>query len=116
VPTAVSESVFEARGITKVYHMGEVEVPALRGVDLDLHEGDRPLQGRVRRVEPSGFLKISALGVEEQRVNAVVDFAEPAEAWRALGDGYRVELRIVVSEGSDVLKAPTSSLFRVGDA
>jgi len=77
--------------------------------------GDRTIRGRVRRVEPSGFMKISALGVEEQRVNVVVDFDDPIDAWRTLGDGYRVEVRIVIWEETDVLKAPTSSLFRRGD-
>jgi HlyD family secretion protein len=72
--------------------------------------GDHPLAGHVRRIEPSGFTKISALGVEEQRVNVIVDFDEPP----ALGDGYRVEVRIVVAERSDVVKVPASSLFRVG--
>ena len=74
--------------------------------------GDRPLRGRVRRKEPSGFTKISALGVEEQRVNVLVDFDEPYEAWKSIGDGYRVELRIVTLHKEDVIKVPTSSLFR----
>jgi len=74
--------------------------------------GDRPLTGRVRRVEPSGFTKISALGVEEQRVNTVIDLEAPREAWQSLGDGYRVEVRIVVWEHDRVIKVPTSSLFR----
>ena len=73
----------------------------------------RALRGRVRRVEPSGFTKISALGVEEQRVNVVIDFEDVHEAWEALGDAYRVEVRVVIWEG-DVLKTPTSSLFRRG--
>jgi len=77
--------------------------------------GERPLRGVVRRVEPSGFTKISALGVEEQRVNVVIDFEDPREAWEALGDGYRVEVRVVVWERDEVLKVPTSSLFRDGD-
>lgn len=77
--------------------------------------GDKTLEGEVRRVEPFGFTKYSALGVEEQRVNVVVDFTNPREAWAALGDGYRVELRIVIQEGDDVLLAPTSSFFRVGE-
>lgn len=77
--------------------------------------GERALRGRVRRVEPSGFMKVSALGVEEQRVNVIVDFEEPAEAWEALGDGYRVEVRIVVSEAPEAVKVPTSSLFRRGE-
>jgi HlyD family secretion protein len=75
--------------------------------------GDRQLRGRVRHVEPAGFLKVSALGVEERRVNVVLDFEQPGEA-QALGDGYRVEVRIVVWEAADVVKAPTSSLFRHG--
>jgi HlyD family secretion protein len=74
--------------------------------------GPVALRGRVRRVEPSGFTKISALGVEEQRVNVIADFDEPREKWRSIGDGYRVELRIIVWEKDDVLKVPTSSLFR----
>jgi HlyD family secretion protein len=74
--------------------------------------GGRPLDGRVRLVEPSGFTKISALGVEEQRVNVIVDFDEPREMWESLGDGYRVEVRIIVWSKDNVLKIPTSSLFR----
>jgi HlyD family secretion protein len=73
-----------------------------------------PLRGRVRRVEPSGFTKISALGVEEQRVNVLIDFDEPREMWQQLGDGYRVDARIIVWSSDNVLKVPTSSLFREG--
>jgi HlyD family secretion protein len=79
---------------------------------VDRWGGDRPLRGRVRRVEPSGFTKISALGVEEQRVNVIIDFEDPREAWVALGDGFRVETRVIVWEGQDVLQVPTSGLFR----
>lgn len=78
--------------------------------------GGHALEGRVRRVEPSGFMKVSALGVEEQRVNVIIDFADPDAAGRALGDGYRVEVRIVVWREDDVLKVPTGSLFRQQDA
>jgi HlyD family secretion protein len=81
-------------------------------VHIEQWGGERPLAGRVRRVEPSGFTKISALGVEEQRVNVIVDFDEPRENWASIGDGYRVEVRIVVWGNPDVLKVPTSSLFR----
>jgi HlyD family secretion protein len=77
--------------------------------------GDHALRGRVRRVEPAGFMKVSALGVEEQRVNVVVDFDDPDRAGRELGDGYRVEVRIVIWEEQDVLKVPVASLFRRGD-
>lgn len=75
--------------------------------------GGGALPGRVRRVEPSGFLKISALGVEEQRVWVVVDFADPAAA-AALGDRFGVEVRVEVWRPDDALRVPTSSLFRHG--
>ena len=76
--------------------------------------GQQALDARVRRVEPAGFTKISALGVEEQRVNVILDFADPEDAWAALGDAYRVEVRIVEWEAHDVRKVPTSALFREG--
>lgn len=75
--------------------------------------GEHPLHGRVRLVEPSAFTKISTLGVEEQRVNVIVDLTDPPEDRIALGDAFRVEARIVASEAADVVKAPTSALFRV---
>ena len=87
-----------------------VKVRAGQAVLIEQWGGDHALSGRVRRVEPSGFTKISALGVEEQRVNAIIDFDDTP----ALGDGYRVEVRIVVAERTDVLKVPASSLFRAG--
>ena len=93
-----------------------VRVGASDRVLIEQWGGERPLAGRVRRVEPSGFTKISALGVEEQRVNVVIDLEDPAGEWSALGDAYRVEVRVVVWESDDVLKVPTSSLFRSGDA
>ena len=82
---------------------------------IDQWGGDRTLIGRVRKVEPFGFTKISALGVEEQRVNVIVDFEDVREAWEALGDGYRVEIRVVIWEEDNVLKIPSSSLFRHGE-
>lgn len=77
--------------------------------------GGMTLEGRVRLVEPSGFTKLSALGVEEQRVNVIIDFDDQEEAAGYLGDGYRVEVRIVVWETTNALKVPTSSLFRTGE-
>jgi HlyD family secretion protein len=74
--------------------------------------GGAPLEGRVRRIEPSAFTRLSALGVEEQRVNVQIGLADPRAKWQALGDGYRVEVRIVVWENEDVLKVPTSAVFR----
>ncbi|MBI3145208.1 MAG: HlyD family efflux transporter periplasmic adaptor subunit [Pseudogulbenkiania sp.] len=77
--------------------------------------GATTLQGAVRLIEPAGFTKVSALGVEEQRVRVIVDFTSPREQWRKLGDGYRVEARFVVWEGSDVMQIPASALFRHGN-
>jgi HlyD family secretion protein len=72
---------------------------------------DRPLRARVRRVEPSAFTEISALGVEEQRVNVIADFTEPPAG---LGDGYRIDAKIVVWQEKDVLKIPLNAIFRCG--
>lgn len=76
--------------------------------------GDRPVEGRVRRIEPAAFTKISALGVEEQRVNVLIDPLADDERWRSVGDAYRVDARIVVDERKDVLTVPVSALFRIG--
>lgn len=84
-------------------------------VQLEEWGGSKPLNGTVRLVEPAGFTKISALGVEEQRVNVVIDFNEPIKNHGQLGDGFRVEARIVVWESDGVLKVPTSALFRDGE-
>lgn len=84
-------------------------------VRLDRWGGDQPLEGRVRVVEPTGFTKVSALGVEEQRVRVIVDIVAPREQWARLGDGYRVEAAFVIWEGHDILTAPTSALFRHGN-
>jgi HlyD family secretion protein len=76
--------------------------------------GGERLNGRVRRVEPFGFTKVSALGVEEQRVRVLLDFTDPVEAWRALGHGYRINAKIVIWEGANVVKLPIGALFRHG--
>lgn len=80
-------------------------------VIIDNWGGPKPLRGRVRNVEPYGFTKVSVLGVEEQRVNVIVDFVDPPGP---LGDGYRVDARIVIWGSPDVLKIPASALFRSG--
>ena len=77
--------------------------------------GDADLLGRVRVVEPAGFTKISALGVEEQRVWVIVDITSPPEQWQRLGDGYRVVASFVLWQGDDVLQVPAGALFRHGD-
>jgi HlyD family secretion protein len=75
---------------------------------------DIALAATVRRIEPVGFTKISALGVQEQRVNIVLDFMETGEDDAPLGDAYRVDTRIVLWQSADVLKVPTSALVRDG--
>ncbi len=85
------------------------------GADVIIEDWSRlrkPLSGRVRFVEPYGFRKISALGVEEQRVNVIVDFTGPEGASADLGHGYRVEAAIVTWRADDVVQAPVAALFR----
>jgi HlyD family secretion protein len=100
----------------------EVEIDVLSGDAVKVSPGDPvlfehwggevPLQGIVRLIEPQGFTKISALGIEEQRVNVIADFLDSPDQHRMLGDGYRVEARIVIWQHDNVLKVPTSALFR----
>ncbi len=89
-----------------------VGVPPGAKVRLEQWGGPAPLQARVRLVEPSAFTKISALGVEEQRVYVVADFVDPVERRPTLGDNYRVEARIVIWEQADALRAPAGALFQ----
>lgn len=112
---------------TKIMEIGdprdlEVEIDVLSSDAAKIKRGDKVLfehwggtdvlHGMVRLVEPAGFLKLSALGVEEQRVYVIVDFLDPPEKRESLGDGYRVDARIVIWEGQNVLKIPTGALFR----
>jgi HlyD family secretion protein len=87
------------------------------GADVSIEQwgGDRPLRGRVALIEPGGFTKISALGVEEQRVKVRVDFTEAIPPDRPLGDRYRVEARIITWHGENVLQVPAGALFRRGN-
>jgi HlyD family secretion protein len=84
-------------------------------VQIEQWGGGHPIEARVRRVEPSGFMKVSALGVEEQRVNVIIDFADTGAAVKSLGDGYRVEVRVVQWQADNVVTAPVGALFRRGD-
>ncbi len=77
--------------------------------------GGPTLQGRVRRVEPYGFTKVSALGIEEQRVNIIIDLTDPPDRWQRLGHGFRVESSIVIWEADDVVTVPVGALFRGDD-
>lgn len=91
-----------------------VQVKAGADVRIDGWGGEA-VKGRVRRVEPSGFLKISALGIEEQRVRAIIDFVDPPERRANLGHDYRVIVHIATWKGDNVLTVPIGTLFRVGD-
>lgn len=84
-------------------------------VEIERWGGERMLSGRVVRIEPSAFTKPSALGVDEQRVNAIIALTDPRERWAALGDAYRVEARFVLWKSDDVLAAPQGALFRRGE-
>ena len=81
---------------------------------IELGQGVAPLAARVRLVEPAAFTKISALGVEEQRVNVVLDFAAPLDRLQTIGDGFRVDAHVVVFRQENALKAPVGALFRDG--
>ena len=89
-----------------------VQIAPGAAVRIERWGGNLPLDGRVRLVEPSGYTKLSALGVEEQRTNVVIDLISPSEQWRGLGDGFRVDARVVVFGAADVLTVPASALFR----
>jgi HlyD family secretion protein len=93
---------------------GAVIPPGTR-VELEQWGGSEPLQARVRLVEPAAFTKVSALGVEEQRVNVIADITTPVEKRANLGDSFRVEARIVTWEADKVLKVAAGALFRRGD-
>lgn len=79
---------------------------------FDRWGGEQPLEGLVSIIEPVGFMKVSALGVEEQRVLVISDFTSPAKQWQRVGDGYRVEASFILWHQDDVLQVPASSLFR----
>jgi len=83
-------------------------------VEFSRWGGDGILEGRVRVIEPTGFTKVSALGVEEQRVNVILHLAAP-QAAPPLGHGFRVDARVVLEEQSDVLRVPTDALLRNAD-
>ena len=77
--------------------------------------GGPPIRGKVVRVDPAGFLKVSALGIEEQRVRVTIDFTDPPELWSRLGHDYRVIVHATIWSADDVLTVPVSALFRKGE-
>jgi HlyD family secretion protein len=101
--------------VVEVLSRDGAAIPPGATVEFEQWGGGEPLLGRIRLVEPAAFTKVSALGVEEQRVNAVADLLTPPEQRRNVGDSFRVEARIIVWEARDVLKVPAGALFRQGD-
>ena len=101
--------------VTDVLTSDAVHVEPGAKVLVDRWGGDRVLNGVVRLIEPSAFTRPSALGVEEQRVNVVVDLTDPHDEWAELRDGYRVETSIIVWSEDDVLHVPSSAVFRHRD-
>ena len=107
----------DARSLEVVVDVLSQESVAIRPgmpARIELGRGVAPLAGRVRLIEPAAFTKVSALGVEEQRVNVVLDFAEPLDRVQTIGDGYRVEAAIVTHRLEDTVKVPVGALFRDG--
>jgi HlyD family secretion protein len=110
--------VADPRGLEAVVDVLSQESVAIRPgmpAKIELGKGIAPLAARVRLVEPAAFTKVSALGVEEQRVNVVLDFVDPLDRVQTLGDGFRVDAHIVTQRIDDAVKVPVGALFRAGD-
>jgi HlyD family secretion protein len=102
--------------VVDVLSQDATRIPNGAPAKIERWGGKTPLNGHVRVVEPSAFTKLSALGVEEQRVNVIIALDEEHDRWATLGDGYRVEARVSVWEGKDVLRVPASAVFRSEEA
>ena len=102
---------------TEIEMLSSDAVAVAPGAEVSIEQwgGDAPLRGKVTLVEPGGFTKVSALGVEEQRVKVRVDFVDPVPPGKVLGDRFRVEARVVVWHSDSVLQLPTGALFRRGN-
>ncbi len=100
---------------TDVLSTDAVEIKPGADVVIEHWGGPGTLMGRVRRVEPVAFTKVSTLGVEEQRVNIIIDIVSPPEQWSGLGDGYQLDTRITVLALDDATVVPAGALFRRGE-
>ena len=101
--------------VVDVLSTDAVEIRPGAQVTIEHWGGPGTLAGRVRRVEPAAFTKISTLGVEEQRVNVLVDIVSPERDWANLGDAYQVDTRISVFSRDDATIVPAGALFRTGE-
>ena len=102
--------------VVDVLSTDAVEIRPNAAVSIVNWGGPGSLAGRVRRIEPAAFTKVSTLGVEEQRVNVLIDLTSPAEAWTGLGDGFQIDARITVFSQDDAMIVPAGALFRRGDS
>jgi HlyD family secretion protein len=108
----------DARALEAVVDVLSQEAVAIRPgmpARIELGQGVPPLAAAVRLVEPAAFTKVSALGIEEQRVNVVLDFSDPLDKVQTIGDGFRVEAHIVTQRLDDAVKVPVGALWRDGD-
>jgi len=102
--------------VVDVLSTDAVEIRPGAEVAIENWGGPMPLSGRVRRIEPAAFTKTSTLGVEEQRVNVLIDILSPPDQWSQLGDGYQVDARITVFSKADTTIVPAGALFRRGES
>jgi len=98
--------------IADVLTTDAVQISPGAAATIERWGGGQDLAARVAKVEPGAFTKVSALGIDEQRVYVVMDLTSPREQWRNLGDGFRIEARIEVARLADALTIPVSALFR----
>lgn len=101
--------------VVDVLSTDAVEVRTGADVAIERWGGPGALAGRVRRVEPAAFTKVSTLGVEEQRVNVLIDIVSPSDQWAGLGDAFQVDVKIVVFARDDAVTIPAGALFRRED-
>jgi HlyD family secretion protein len=120
-PVAVGAPIMELAQLTDmeividVLSTDAVQISIGSEAYIDAGVSGTVLTARVRVIEPSAFTKISALGVEEQRVNVILDLTSPPEQWTRLGDAYRVDARFIVFRAAQGVQVPIGALFRSGD-
>lgn len=101
--------------VVEVLSADAVRIQPGMTVEFERWGGEQTLDGLVRVIEPAGFTKVSALGVEEQRVRVIVDISSSADQWARLGDRYRVDAKFILWQGDDILQIPENALFRYDD-
>lgn len=106
---------FDLEVVVDVLSTDAVEIHPGAEVAIEHWGGPHALAGRVRRVEPAAFTKVSTLGVEEQRVNVLIDLVSPPEQWAGLGEAYQVDARITVWAADDAIIVPAGALYRSGE-